>query len=129
MAFQITSLYGAILGLLCVALSVQVSLTRVKTKVSLLDGSNPMLTEAIRRHGNFVEYVPIALILMAFAESGGGNHLLMHGLGVLLLAARLIHPFGIKHDNAAAPARIAGTAVSQFVIVVSAGLIIWQHLA
>ena len=129
MAFQITSIYAAVLGILAVVLSYHVIMTRNKAKVSLLDGSNPNLAEAIRRHGNFVEYVPIALLLMAFAEFGGANHMVMHGLGLVLLVSRLIHPFGIKFNNQAAPARIFGAVTSQLVIVVSAGLIIWQHLA
>ena len=128
MTFQITSAYAAVLGLVAVFLSFHVIQMRAKTKVSLLDGNNPALNERIRRHGNFTEYVPLALILMGFAEAGGASSTWLHAIGGILLISRLIHPFGIKHDNGSAPARIIGAAGTQIAMLIAIGMIGWQHL-
>jgi uncharacterized membrane protein YecN with MAPEG domain len=127
MTFQITSVYAAVLGLVAIFLSFHVIQMRAKTKISLLDGSNNALKERIRRHGNFTEYVPLALILMACAEAGGATPTWLHAIGGMLLISRLIHPFGIKHDNASAPARIIGATGTQIAILLAVGLIGWQH--
>jgi uncharacterized protein len=127
MTFQITSVYAAVLGLVAIFLSFHVIQMRAKTKISLLDGSNNALKERIRRHGNFTEYVPLALILMACAEAGGATPTWLHAIGGMLLISRLIHPFGIKHDNASAPARIIGATGTQIAMLLAVGLIGWQH--
>jgi uncharacterized membrane protein YecN with MAPEG domain len=128
MTFQITSAYAAVLGLLAIFLSFQVIRMRGKTKVSLLDGDNTALKECIRRHGNFTEYVPLALILLGCAEAGGAGSTWLHAIGGILLVSRLIHPFGIKHDNGSAPARVIGAAGTQIAMLLAVGLIGWQHL-
>ena len=53
----------------------------------------------------------------------------LHAIGGLLLAARLIHPFGIIHDKPAAPARIAGALGTTLSMVMAIVVIIWQRLA
>jgi uncharacterized membrane protein YecN with MAPEG domain len=127
MTFQFTSAYAAVLGLVAIFLSFQVIRMRAKTKVSLLDGDNNALKECVRRHGNFTEYVPLALILMALAEAGGATAGWLHTIGGILLVSRLIHPFGIKHDNGAAPARVIGATGTQIAMLLAIGLIGWQH--
>ena len=128
MAFQITGLYASALGILAIVLTVLVIRHRVKSGISLRDGDNPAMIERIRRHGNFMEFVPLALLLLAMAEAGGASKGWMHGLGGLLLAARLIHPFGIRHGVSKAPARIAGALGTMLVIVLASALIAWQRL-
>ena len=128
MTFHITSAYAAILGLVAIFLSFHVIRLRAKSGVSLLDGGNAALKERIRRHGNFTEYVPLALILMGLAEAGGATSTWLHTIGGILLVSRLIHPFGIKHDNGAAPARIIGATGTQIAMLMAIGLIGWQHL-
>ena len=48
-----------------------------------------ILRARIRVQGNFAEYVPIALILFLFVEMQGWPRWLVHGLCVVLLAARV----------------------------------------
>ena len=61
---RIVLLYAALLGLILVYLSYRVVSYRVKYKVGIGDGGNTKLARAIRVQGNFVEYVPIALLLI-----------------------------------------------------------------
>jgi uncharacterized membrane protein YecN with MAPEG domain len=127
MTFYITSAYAAVLGLVAIILSFHVIRLRGKSGVSLLDGGNTALKEGMRRHGNFTEYVPFALILMGLAEAGGATPVWLHIIGGILLVSRLIHPFGIKHDNGSAPARIIGATGTQIAMLLAIVLIGWQH--
>ncbi len=97
MTLQITATYAAILAIYFVILSNIVSIKRGKLKTPVGDGGHLGLSVIIRRHANFAEAVPIALIVMALAEAGGLTAMWMQSLGLLLLAARLIHPFW--HDR------------------------------
>ena len=38
---------------------------------------------------------PFALLLLALLEASGSSHLLIHVLGIILLVARVLHPFGM----------------------------------
>ena len=80
----ITALYAAPLALLMTALSIHVTMLRAKTKISLLDGGNHHLTERIRRHGNFVENVPMVLLLMLLNHSRRASRLAKNGAFVPL---------------------------------------------
>lgn len=87
----ITSLYAAIFGLLLIPITYAVGFRRVKTRTSFLDGGDKILLRRIRSHGNFVEYVPFALILIGLTELNGAPALWVHGLGALLLVSRVVH--------------------------------------
>ena len=65
MTLALTGLYASALALWAAWLGAQVSIMRAKTNISILHGENMELAEKMRRHGNFIETVPIALILMA----------------------------------------------------------------
>ena len=71
MPVPITALYTAILALVVLALAANVSIHRGKLKVDIGDGDNPQMLRMIRIHGNAVEYVPIALLLMGVYELDG----------------------------------------------------------
>ena len=92
----ITSIFAAIFGLMLIALSIRVGVFRFQEKIWLLDGGNDELTRRIRVQGNFTEYVPIALLLIALVELGGASTGLVWGLGTTLLAARLTHAIGLS---------------------------------
>ncbi len=129
MQMQITAVYAAVLALILIVLSVMVIAMRAQTKIALYHGDNLQLAERIRKHGNFTEYVPMALILMGLAEAGGASPVLIHGAGVILVASRLIHPLGIRHDKADAMPRVVGGTGTLIDILLSACAILWQHLA
>jgi uncharacterized membrane protein YecN with MAPEG domain len=129
MSVHITSIYAALLGLVFVALEVPIGRLRTATNVSLYDGGNKELAVAIRRHANFVEHVPLALLLMALLELGGAGAGLLNGLGVVLLVARIVHPFGLDYDQMRNPLRGIGAAGTGLVILIASGALIWRFLA
>jgi uncharacterized protein len=127
MQLQITAFYAASLSLIMVVLSAVVIATRAKTKIAINDGGNVRLAERIRWHGNFIEYVPMALIAMGLAEAGGASPILIHSSGIILTASRLLHPFGIRHDKADTMPRIIGGTGTLVAILLCAGAIFWQQ--
>lgn len=91
----ISAFYAGLFGLLFVTLSVWVVKGRVDYEVGIGDGGEPALALRIRSHANFAEYVPVALILVAFAEMRGAPGWTVHLLMIGLLAARIAHPLGM----------------------------------
>ncbi len=87
----VTSLYAAIFGLLLIPITYAVGLRRMKTRTSFLDGGDEILLRRMRSHGNFVEYVPFALVLIGLAELNGAPTVYVHGMGALLLLSRVVH--------------------------------------
>ncbi len=92
---SITAAYAAILGLVFVAISGWVVAGRVGMDTLQGDGGHDGLQRRIRSQGNFAEYVPYALLLIALLEGRGAGHVLIHLLCLVLLAARLAHPVGM----------------------------------
>ena len=116
----ISGLYAALQALLAIALVVPVGQLRSKSNVSLGSGGNPALEVAIRRHANWTEHVPIALILIALLELNGGSRALLHGLGLALLVARILHPLGLRADTMKVPLRGIGAFGTMLVTLVAA---------
>ena len=85
----IAAFYAALLGLLGAALTVRVIVQRARLHVNAGDGGVPAMAQAIRAHANFAEHVPLALLLIAFAELLGTPALPLHVLGVSLIVASL----------------------------------------
>ena len=90
-----TAFYAAILALLYVGLSAWVIGGRVGNETLLGDGGHDSLTRRIRSHGNFIEYVPLALIVIGFLEASGAGHVFVSALLIVLVIARILHPIGM----------------------------------
>ena len=128
MSVAITAFYAAILAVILTVLGFQVGPYRLKVGISILHGDNMELAERIRRHANFTENVPLALILMAAIELDGASAALLHGLGIVLVTSRIVHPFGIHHDNLRHPARAIGAFGTTLVTLIAAGIAAWQFV-
>jgi uncharacterized protein len=116
---MITALYAAILGLLGAALTINVIRHRVRSGVSTGDGKDAQLAQAIRAHSNFAEQAPLGLIVIAFAEALGSRPLLVHGLCVVLVAARLVSAYALNQSLAQTPTRNFSAAVTQLVVAIA----------
>ncbi len=120
MNFPITSLYAVALTVIFLLLWINVSKTRSALSLSIGDAGNVDLHERIRRHGNFVEWVPMILILMVLAEGQGAGPLWLHAAGALTVAGRVLHPFGLRANAPAHPLRIIGNSACILAMVVLA---------
>ncbi|KJC37096.1 hypothetical protein UP09_27970 [Bradyrhizobium sp. LTSP885] len=92
---SITSGYLAVLALIYAALALQVIRLRRSSLAAFSDGGNLALRNAIRTHANFMEYVPIITLMVAFLEMSGAPASRVHLLMGALLLSRLIHPLGM----------------------------------
>lgn len=124
MPIEITGLYASLLAIIMIVLSTRVSLMRAKTDIPILHGDNIALAERIRRHANFTENVPMALILMGIVEASGGTITWLHAIGATLLVGRIIHPFGVNADNANRAARGIGALLTTASLLISIAFIL-----
>ena len=117
---RITALYAGLLALLFVGLSVQVIRRRVSNMVSLGDGGDAELSRRVRVHGNFAEYVPLALILIALSETLGAPALLLHALGLATLVGRASHAWGLSPANKMQAFRTVGMMLTFAALIIGA---------
>src|SRR6185369_9341007 len=116
----ITAFYAGLLGLLVLVLAFRVVAVRRATAIGLGDGGNALLLSRIRIHGNFAEYVPLALLLMLLLEVNGGSPRVLHALGVALVVGRLAHAQGLSQSGGVSAGRLVGNVLTWTVIAVTA---------
>jgi len=90
-----TAFFAGLLALVYLGLSGWVIGARVSENVLFGDGGDNAVLKRIRSHANFIEYVPLALILIGLLEAGGSSHGLVQGLLVAMVVARILHPIGM----------------------------------
>ncbi len=117
---SITPLYASVLALLFVFLSIRVIGARRVSRVGVGDGGDRALMRRIRVHGNFAEYVPFAVVLMTLAELQRAPGWTIHLLGVLLLAGRLVHAYGVSREPEEFRFRVTGMAMTFTVLICGA---------
>ena len=92
----VTSIIASILTIIFIKLSFAVIGLRRKNKVGLGSGGHEDLERAIRAQGNFAEYVPFGIILIACLELNGAPWWLVALAGITLIIGRLFHAKGIN---------------------------------
>ena len=128
MQLEITSLYAAAATLLFLVLTYRTIKMRAEKKISILHNGDMDLALRMRQHGNFIENVPLALILMAIVETQGAGSIWLHAIGILLIAARIMHPIGLKIEHPAHPLRILGGLGTHAAMLIAVYLIIQKNL-
>ncbi|NBV51181.1 glutathione S-transferase [bacterium] len=127
---KITLILSSVMGLMCVWLALQVIKNRRKHQVSLGDGGIDELTRAIRAHGNFVEYVPLSLILLACSELNQAPLLVVTGFAVLIFLGRAFHAYAFLGGKDHFKPRILGMKLTLYGLVAlsvfNLGLFIWN---
>jgi uncharacterized membrane protein YecN with MAPEG domain len=112
MPFAVTSLYAALLTLLVLVLGTRVAMRRFAARIGLGEGDDKVLRARVRVHGNAVENIPLALILMLLLELGGASAAWLHGCGIALLIGRLSHAWGVSRSSGATVQRGAGVLLT-----------------
>ena len=123
----VTPLYAGILAILFFVLSMRVVALRGHG-ASLGDGGNPALQRRIRGHGNFAEYVPLILLMMAMLELSRYSIYLLHAMGITLVAARLLHAYALSFTEKFKFGRFWGTALTFGLLLVGGVLCLYQGL-
>lgn len=104
---MITSLYAGILSLVIIGLSLRIITFRQKYSAAIGDsdgdgdgdGGQSDIITARAAQENALNYIPLALLLMAGAEYSGVSAWLLHSLGLTILLGRLCHVKAILEDN------------------------------
>lgn len=113
------ALYAGLHGLLLIALMFSVSMARRRLNIAIGDGGDEVLRRRIRALGNFAEFVPLALLLLALSQHLGLGSLFVHLLGLILLGARLSHAYGISQPDEPLIFRMIGMAGTLFVLAIT----------
>ncbi|TAG24324.1 MAG: glutathione metabolism protein [Burkholderiales bacterium] len=124
----ISAMYAAGLGLVFVLLSLRTLRLRRKLRIGLGDAGHPQMQRAIRVHANFAEYVPLCLGLMCLAEVQAAPAWLLHGLGIALVLARLIHARGVSQVQEQMKFRVIGVALTLSILLIASSYLIFNHL-
>jgi len=126
----VTALYAGILALMLLALSIRVVIVaRVGANEPYGDGNKSELTPVVRAQGNFIEYVPMAVLLMGFLELMGTSGTLIHSFGIALVVGRALHAIGLKANHGPTFGRLAGAALTWVVIALAACMVIFKSLS
>ena len=116
---EITMLFAGIFGIMAVVLGSFPGLRRAKLDVSVGHGNDPQLELGMRRHANFIENVPLALILLGLIEMNGAAPIGLYILGTILFAARLAHAIAFTPNSTRSIIRGLGAGGSVLVIIAS----------
>ena len=128
----VTSIVASILTAIFIKLSLVIIGLRRKNKVSLGTGGFEELERAVRAHGNFAEYVPFGIILLACLELNAAPWWLVALPGVALIVGRVMHAKGINAPPPDFRQRILGMKFTFYtlmsLIVLNVGLSIFKLL-
>lgn len=128
MVLLVTPLYLALAAIMLVVLSLRIIFLRKKFRAGLGDKNEPSLKKAIRAHGNFTEYVPLALLMLVALEWSGVPSLYLHLLGSCLLCGRVLHAWGVSQQHEILIWRLCGMILTFLCLLVSA-LLLFVHFS
>src|SRR3546814_11850908 len=80
------------------------------------------MNRRIRGHANFVEYVPLCLLLIAIFEFSHLSIHLIHALGLALLIGRILHGYAFSFTACSTFGRVWCVALTYLVLLVAAAL-------
>ena len=107
---SITALYAGALGLMSLVIGFLAGRYRGPGGVSIGDGGRHEVLVAMRRHANFAEWTPMAVVLIALLEMNRVSPTAIHVLGAALVIVRASHAFGMQPNDANQPFRFVGAA-------------------
>jgi len=121
----ITLISASFLGLLLFYLSFNVAKNRGRAKVSIGDGGDEGLQNAIRAHANLIEYAPMAMILIGLLEYRQVNGIFLIVLSAFFVVGRYMHGLTLGKFEGRNPFRFWGTVFTWLVILIAsvAGLL------
>ncbi|MHC9084595.1 MAPEG family protein [Luteimonas sp. RIT-PG2_3] len=123
---RITLLFTSLHALMFVVLTMRVVMQRRSNRIGIGDGGHSTLARSVRVHGNFSEYVPLALILMALLELSGVPAAWLWVLGAMLLLGRILHAVGLGGSIGVSPGRLVGMLLTLISLLLMAALGIYR---
>lgn len=112
---------AGLLGLLAVSLTLAVARLRGQKKIFLGDGGDKEMLSAIRAHANFMEFVPLCLLLI-YMVSDFHRFWTVAVLSLALLLARVLHAAGML--GFIPLGRTIGATVTTIILLVTSVLMV-----
>ena len=125
--FPITFLTACILGLIYFVLCSSVVFIRFRTRTAIGHDSDKLL-RSYRIQSNFIEYVPILLILMGLLENANIDTIYMLTFSITLIIARIIHPIGLWRGNTVNVYRRFGASLTILLLLVMSSMGLYSIL-
>ncbi|MDH5835623.1 MAPEG family protein [Luteimonas kalidii] len=125
---RITLLMASLHVLLYVALALRVVLHRRASRIGVGTGGDGTMALRVRVHGNFAEYVPLALLMLALLELSAMPAALLWTCGGVLLLARVLHAIGLGGSPGYSFGRFAGTLLTFLVLLAMALAGLWRFV-
>ena len=125
---QITALYASLLAFIYIKLSTNVIELRRLHKISLVHKNHKDLEQSIRAQANFIEYVPLGLILLSCLEINKIHPVIVFLLGGLLLVGRFLHAKSFTMPNIDQSKRVQGMKFTFWSIRLMAAMLIFSFL-
>ena len=121
----ITAIYAGTLALIAVVLANFVLFVRLR------GNTRPQWQHeaALRVQANFVENVPLAVVLLLIAELQGLPALFLHGCGITLVILRLLHAYGLGAFEGANYPRLIGAQGTFLLVAILAFSCILEGIA
>ncbi len=113
----VTSIVASVLTIIFIRLSFAVIGLRRKNKVGLGSGGHEDLERAIRTQGNFAEYVPFGIILIACLELNAAPWWVVAVPGITLIIGRLIHAKGMHIPPPDFSKRVMGMKLTFYTLI------------
>jgi uncharacterized membrane protein YecN with MAPEG domain len=128
MPISVSPIYAALLALIFVYLSFLTISARRSAQVALGHNDNRRLLKRMRAHGNFQEYVPIALILLVMVDMLWASNAKVHFAGVCLVVGRLIHAYSVTMEKEDLRFRVTGMLLTFTSILTSTIGVLFYYL-
>ncbi len=125
----VTPIYLAVAVVLYSVMAVTIIAIRRKRRISIGDGAQQDFARIIRGHGNFAEYVPIALLALVIAELSGVPAVVLHGCGIVLIIGRSLHAYCFLCTPSGLNSRVSGMILTFLSLWVSTGAALWMTFA
>lgn len=121
----IFALYAAVNVALLLLLSLLTVRARVRNNVTLGDGGNQAMAQAMRAHGNASEYIPIGLILLLALINVGAPTWVLHSQAGLLTFGRVLHALGLHSAPGPSIGRFLGMILTWSSMLIGAGAVLY----
>ena len=125
---QITALYASLLAFIYIKLSTNVIELRRLHKVSLGHKNHKDLEQSIRAQANFIEYVPLSLILLSCLEINKIHPIIVFLLCGLLFVGRFLHAKSFTMPNIDQAKKVQGIKFTFWSIRLMAAMLIFSFL-
>jgi uncharacterized membrane protein YecN with MAPEG domain len=124
----VTGLYAGILAVMMFVLAYMTSARRREARISLGTGDDAIMEKRSRAFGNFIEFVPMMLLLMAIIEVQGHRPLVIHIFGIAIVAGRLFHAMGMTGVLKAVNGGFVGAILTYLSLLLAGAFLLYNSI-